>query len=74
MKQFVKKYIPYNKRNQGNNNTKQTNQQNKSNTATSQNQAEIGSDPKPSATPSSSKVNKIELDAGDDMLDNLHLC
>ena len=54
MKQFVKKYIPYNKRNQGNNNTKQTNLQNKSNTATSQNQAQTGSEPKPSATPSSS--------------------
>ena len=47
MKQFVKNYIPYNKRNQGNNNKKQTNQQNKSNTATSQNQAKTGSEPKP---------------------------
>ena len=51
MKQFVKKYIPYYKRNEGNNNTKQTNLQNKSNTATSQNQALAGSEPKPSATP-----------------------
>ena len=71
MKQFVRKYISYNKRNQGNNNTWQTNQENKSNTATSQSHAHTGNEPTPGATASSSKVNKIEVDAGDDMLHNL---
>ena len=36
IKQFVKKYIPYNKRNQSNSNAKQTNNQNSADTTTKQ--------------------------------------
>ena len=71
MKQFVKKYIPYNKRNQGNAYAKQTNNQNKAGTTTNQTQPQASNDNTKNATATSSKVNKIELDTRDDMLDNL---
>ena len=44
MKQFVKKYIPYNKRNQGNANSKETNNQNKTGTTTNQTQPQASND------------------------------
>ena len=44
MKQFVKKYIPYNKRNQGNTYAKQTNNQNKAGPTTNQTQPQASND------------------------------
>ena len=68
MKQFVKKYI---KRNQCNAYAKQTNNQNKAGTTTNQTQPQASNDNTKKATATSSKVNKIELDKRDDILDNL---
>ena len=71
MKQFVKKYIPYNKRNQCNAYAKQTTKQNKAGPTTNQTQPQASDDNTKNATATSPKVNKIELDTRDDMLDNL---
>ena len=65
MKQFVKKYIPYKKRNQGNTNTRSTSRQ--SNFVGNKNDTMAKKDAKSGTT---SKVNKIELDSNDDTFEN----
>ena len=71
MKQFVKKYIPYNKRNQNDTSTKPPNSQ--TNTTPNHNETKTNKDATKGTSTTTSKVNKIETDTNDDMYDTFPL-